>query len=120
MPNFARAEVTEGSAENLAEYRAFLKKLSVGQVVNLPLEQGETTRKVMRGLNAAAQQSGMRLSRIPSDERSVRFRVAAPEKRKVNISPAAARARAEKAKATRAGKRQATSAPAARRNRAAK
>jgi hypothetical protein len=107
MPNFARAEIST-TTEDLTPYKNFLRKLNVGQVVTLPLEQGETTRKVMRCLNAAARQLSMRLARLPSESHTVRFKVANPEKRVVNLSPEARRARVEKARATRAAKRQAS------------
>ena len=107
MPNFARAEIST-TAEDLTNYKSFLRKLTVGQVVTLPLEGGETSRKVMRALNAAAEQSGMRLSRLESPTDSVRFKVVPPEKRVVNISPEARRARIEKARATRAARRRAS------------
>jgi hypothetical protein len=107
MPDFARAEISTTS-EDLSAYKAFLRKLAVGQVVTLPLEDGETTRKVMRALNAAAVESNMRLSRLPSAEDSVRFKVVPEEKRTVNISPEARRARVEKARATRAARKRRT------------
>ena len=104
MPDFARAEIAT-TTEDLTSYKNFLRKLAVGQVVTLPLEEGETSRRVMRALNAAAEQSGMRLSRLGSSENSVRFRVVPPEKRVVNISPEARQARIEKARATRAARK---------------
>jgi hypothetical protein len=103
MPKFAQAEI-QSTTEDLSEYKAFLKGLKIGQVVSLPLDKGETSRKVMRALNAAAAESSMRLSRLPSSDDNVRFRVAQPEKRTVNLSPEAKRARAEKARATRASR----------------
>ena len=108
MPNFARAEIST-TTEDLTGYKNFLRKLTVGQVVTLPLEEGETTRKVMRALNSAAEQSGMRLARLESPPDAVRFKVASPEKRSVNISPEASRLRSEKARATRAAKAQSAS-----------
>ncbi len=104
MPDFAHAEISITS-EDLTEYKEFLRKLKVGALVKLPLKQGETPRKVMRALNLAARQSGMRLSRLPADAESVRFKVMPPDKRIVNISPEARRARVEKARATRAARR---------------
>ena len=104
MPDFSRAEISSTS-EDLSVYKTFLRKLSVGQTVTLPLEQGETSRKVMRALNAAAAQSSMRLARVASPEGSVRFRVAPAEKRAVHISPEVRQARIEKARATRAARR---------------
>lgn len=106
MPDFARAEIST-TTEDLTVYRNFLKRLAVGQVVNLPLEPGETSRKVMRSLNAAAEQNGMRVTRLGSDASAVRFKVAPPERRQVNISPEARQARIEKTRATRAAKKEA-------------
>lgn len=104
MPDFSRAEIAT-TTEDLSEYKAFLRKLTIGQVVTLPLEDGETSRRVMRALNAAAGENNMRLSRLPSDEQSVRFKVVPEERRAVNISAEARRARVEKAKATRASRK---------------
>ena len=112
MPKFARAEIAT-TAEDLTEYKNFLKKLTVGQVVTLPLDEGETSRKVMRALNSAADESGMRLTRLESPADSVRFKVAPPQKRAVNISPEARRARIEKARATRAARLEAMAGHAA-------
>ena len=103
VPNFAKAEIADTTAD-LSEYKTFLKRLAVGQVVRLPLDKGETSRKVMRSLNSAAHQSNMRLTRLPSGDGAVAFKVATPQKRAVNISPEARRARVEKAKATRAAR----------------
>jgi hypothetical protein len=101
MPDFKRAEITTGT-QDLSDYMTFLRKLQVGQAVSLPLEEGESTRRVMRSLNAAAGQLGMRLTRLPTSNGSVRFRVLSPDKRRVSISDESKRARVEKAKATRA------------------
>src|SRR3712207_4713521 len=106
MPDFARAQISN-TTEDLTSYKTFLRKLTVGQTVTLPLEQGETSRRVMRALNSAAAESSMRLARVPSPNGAVRFRVVAPEKRTVNISEDARRRRVEKARATRAAKRSA-------------
>lgn len=107
MPDFARAQISN-TTEDLTSYKTFLRKLSVGQTVTLPLEDGETSRKVMRALNAAAAECSMRLARVPSPGEAVRFRVVTPEKRTVNISEEARRRRVEKARATRAARRRAT------------
>jgi hypothetical protein len=104
MPDFARAKI-QSPAEELGEYKAFLRTLKEGQRVALPLEEGETSRTVMRGLNRAAAESQMRLLRLPSDRQSVRFVVHSAEKRSVNISPEKIRERTERAKATRAARR---------------
>ena len=111
MPKFAQAEITT-TTEDLTGYKTFLKKLTIGQVVTLPLEEGETSRKVMRSLNAAAAQSSMRLARVASPQDVVRFRVVPEQKRRVNISAEARRARVEKARATRAARAAASSGPA--------
>jgi hypothetical protein len=104
MPDFTRAQISN-TTEDLTGYKNFLRKLTVGQTVTLPLEGTETSRKVMRALNAAASESSMRLARVPSPAGSVRFRVVSPEKRRVNISEEARRRRVEKAQATRAARR---------------
>jgi hypothetical protein len=104
MPKFAQAEIAT-EAEDLSGYKTFLKKLSVGQVVTLPLDEGETSRKVMRALNTAAEQSNMRLARLASSDDVVKFKVVPEEKRAVNISAEARRARVEKARATRAARK---------------
>jgi hypothetical protein len=109
MPDFSRAQISN-TTEDLTSYKTFLRKLTVGQTVTLPLEEGETSRKVMRALNAAATESSMRLARVPSPPGSVRFRVVSPEKRTVNISEEARRRRVEKARATRAARRSAGAA----------
>jgi hypothetical protein len=105
MPDFSRAEIST-TTEDLQAYRTFLRKLTVGQAVTLPLEEGETPRSVMRHLNTAAQQSDMRLARLPSANGAVRFRVLSGEKREIHLTEEAKRARVEKAKATRAARRQ--------------
>lgn len=112
MPDFAKAEVSNETTD-LTPYRTFLKHLEVGQAVTLPLEQGETTRKVMRALNLAAGYNSMRLARLPSDNGAVRFRVLSPAKRKMNISKETKQARVEKSRATRAARRAEESQPEA-------
>jgi hypothetical protein len=104
MPDFDNAEVSDTSTE-LIPYLTFLKRLEVGQVVTLPLEQGESPRRVMRALNLAAGSSSMRIARLPSGAGAVRFRVISPAKRTVTITDEAKRARVEKAKATRAARK---------------
>ena len=104
MPDFTRAE-TSNTTSDLTAYITFLKKLSRGQTVTLPLEAGETPRTVMRAINAAAAESQLRLARLDSPSGTVRFRVLAPEKRALNLTEAAKQARVEKAQATRARRR---------------
>jgi hypothetical protein len=60
----------------------------------------------MRALNSAAQDAGMRITRLESDASSVRFKVVPAERRTIQISPEARRARAEKARATKMRNRQ--------------
>ena len=79
MPNFSRAEIVASPAD-LSTYTTFLRRLSAGQVVTLPLEEGESARQVMRSLNAAAAQSGMRLARLAAGDQSVRFRIVRPSR----------------------------------------
>jgi hypothetical protein len=104
MPDFTNAEVSNTSTD-LTPYLAFLKRLEVGQVVTLPLEQGESPRRVMRALNLAAGTSRMRIARLPSGAEAVRFRVIPPAKRTVTLTEEAKRARVAKAKATRAARK---------------
>ena len=104
MPDFAKADLSTES-QDLTAYRTFLKRLTVGQIVTLPLEDGETSRRVMRALNSAAAQSDVRLARLPASNGSVRFRVLPSEKRAINMTEAAKQARVEKAKATREARR---------------
>jgi hypothetical protein len=77
VPDFDRAQISTTTAD-LTPYAGFLRKLQVGQTVTLPLEEGESTRTVMRALNAAARQLGMRLARLPLAGGSLRFRVLPP------------------------------------------
>lgn len=106
MPDFTKAQVTTGTSQDLAAYKTFLKRLTVGQTVTLPLEPGETSRRVMRAVNSAASQSSMRLVRLPAAKDTVRFRVVPEEKRRVALTEEAKRARVEKARATRDARRQ--------------
>lgn len=109
VPDFKNAEVTT-VAEDLTQYNAFLAQYHQGQVVRLPLVEGETPRRVMRALNKAAAANGVRLIRLRSDEDHVRFRITSQQRRVVNLSEEARRARVEKARATRARNRAAAHA----------
>jgi hypothetical protein len=104
MPDFTRAEISNTTTD-LTAYITFLKKLSRGQTVTLPLEAGETTRTVMRAINTAAAESHLRLARLNSPSGTVRFRVLPPEKRTINLTEAAKWARVEKAQATQMRRR---------------
>jgi hypothetical protein len=104
MPDFTRAEISNTTTD-LTTYVTFLKKLSRGQTVTLPLEAGERPRTVMRAINAAAAESQLRLARLDSPSGTVRFRVLPPEKRALNLTNEAKQARVEKARATRARRR---------------
>ncbi len=104
MPDFKNAEVST-VVEDLSQYKAFLAQYVVGQVVTLPISTGETPRRVMRSLNKAAGANNVRLIRLRSDEGRVRFRMAPQERRVVNLSEEARRARVEKARETRARNR---------------
>jgi hypothetical protein len=98
MPDFTRAEISTTTTD-LTAYVTFLKKLSRGQTVTLPLDAGETTRTVMRAFNSAAAESRLRLARLNSPSGTVRFRVLAHGKRTINLTEEAKRARVAKAKA---------------------
>lgn len=111
MPDFTRAEIST-HAQDLTPYLTFLRRLSPGNVVTLPLEPGESRRRVMRTLNSAAGQVKVRLSRVDAPEGTVRFRVLPPEKRAITMSEEARRARVEKARATRAARRRNELSPA--------
>lgn len=105
MPAFHRAQIATSTAD-LTEYLTFLRPLKVGQSVTLPLEAGDTSRQVMRHLNAAAGEVHLRLQRLPSDAATVRFKVLPPEKRSVQPTEEAKRARVEKARANRDARKQ--------------
>lgn len=111
MPAFERAEITD-TADDLSDYKSFLRSLQVGQVVTLPLTADKSSRGVVRRLNAVAEQNKMRLTRLPAAAGAVRFKVAPAEKRAVSLTEEQKRARTEKARATRAA-RLATASPKA-------
>ncbi|NBO46957.1 MAG: hypothetical protein EBU85_08145, partial [Actinobacteria bacterium] len=103
VPFFEKAKVT-ATSEDLTSYMKFLEPLVYGQRVEQPIENGETTRKVMRSLNRAADRLNKRLVRIPSDASKVVFRVGRTERRKLNIPAEEIARRVAKAKATLAAK----------------
>jgi hypothetical protein len=105
MPDFTRAEISADTPD-LSAYRSFLKRLSPGQTVTLPLDEGETSRRVMRAMNAAAALSDLRLARLSSAPGTVRVRVLSGDKRSVNLTEEAKQARVAKARATRAARQQ--------------
>jgi hypothetical protein len=109
VPDFKNAQVTT-DVEDLSQYKTFLGEFAQGQVVKLPLYHGETPRRVMRALNKAAAANNVRLIRLRSADDEVRFRITSPERRVVNLSEEARRARVEKARETRARNRAATQA----------
>lgn len=101
MPIMSKAQITTGSSKNvdLAPYIEFCEGLAIGSRVVVPLEEGETSRVVMRAFNKAAKQSGRRLSRVATDPDSIGFRVLPLEKRAINMT---AEQRAERAAKIRA------------------
>lgn len=103
VPLFEKAKITDTS-EDLTPYMKLLEPLVYGQRVEQPLENGETTRKVMRSMNRAADRLNKRLVRIPSDSHKVVFRIGRAERRKLNISAEEIARRVAKAKATIAAK----------------
>jgi hypothetical protein len=100
MPDFSRAEIANETID-LTPYRTLLKRVAPGQTVTLPLEAGESPRRVMRAINAAARQSEVRLARVRSEAGAVRFRMLPPQKRAVTLSEEAKRSRGATARATR-------------------
>ena len=103
MPMFEKAKISN-SSEDLTSYMKFLEPLVYGQRVEQTIESGETTRKVMRSLNRAADRLNKRLVRIPSDASKVVFRIGRTERRKLNIPAEEIARRVAKAKATIASK----------------
>jgi hypothetical protein len=100
MPDFSSAEITS-ETQDLTPYRAFFERLRVGQVVTLPLEAGEGSRRVMRALNTVAREHAVRLARLPSPADAVRFRVLPGEKRRVALAEDTKRARGAKTRTPR-------------------
>ncbi|CAA9282310.1 MAG: hypothetical protein AVDCRST_MAG77-3960 [uncultured Chloroflexi bacterium] len=80
MPAFDRAVIAQ-HAEDLTEYETFLRQLTPGQEVRLPIEPGESSRVVARRLNTAASSVGIRLQHHPRTVGAVAFRVMPGEKR---------------------------------------
>lgn len=103
VPMFEKAKISN-SSEDLTSYMKFLEPLVYGQRVEQKIESGETTRKVMRSLNRAADRLNKRLVRIPSDSTKVVFRIGRTERRKLNIPAEEIARRVAKAKATVAAK----------------
>jgi|APCry1669189034_1035192.scaffolds.fasta_scaffold80094_1 hypothetical protein len=103
VPMFEKAKISN-SSEDLTSYMKFLEPLVYGQRVEQTIESGETTRKVMRSLNRAADRLNKRLVRIPSDSTKVVFRIGRTERRKLNIPAEEIARRVAKAKATVAAK----------------
>jgi len=103
VPMFEKAKISN-SSEDLTSYMKFLEPLVYGQRVEQTIESGETTRKVMRSLNRAADRLSKRLVRIPSDSTKVVFRIGRTERRKLNIPAEEIARRVAKAKATIAAK----------------
>lgn len=101
MPEFKTAASAIAIAD-LAPYKAFLAQYMRGQVITLQLSVGETNRSVMRQLNAAATENGVRLARLRSPEGSVRFRILPQEKRPSSLSADQIAERTRKASITRA------------------
>lgn len=101
MPLFSKAKVEMAAIEDISKEIEFLETIVIGHVVSIPLGKDEGTRDTMRRLNRAAKQVGKRLSRIPTDASTVKFKVHPIEKRPVNISAEQRRERVVKAQETR-------------------
>lgn len=74
----AKKSALEIRPQDLTKYVRYLRKLNDGNVVTMPLSEGETQRIVMRYFNQAATQLGVSLQRLPTDSLSVRFKVSQP------------------------------------------
>jgi len=103
MPVFDKAIVSTETVD-LGPLVKFLTPIQFGNRVSLPLSENETSRKVMRNLNRAAAKCGKRLVRIPSDEKTVFFKIVPVEKRTVNMSAEQRAARVLKSKSTRSAR----------------
>jgi len=103
MPNFDAATIHK-TTEDLTEVLSFLRTVSVGEQVVLPLSTGERSNRAMRSLNAAAKQLSLRLARRKSADTEVIFKVMPVAKRPVSITAEAKAERVAKAKATRSRK----------------
>lgn len=110
MPILSKAQVTVGPVTaqtdnvDIAPYLEFMSGLQVGSKVILPLEEGENARAVMRTLNRAAKQTGVRLGRVNTDLGSVGFRVRPLEKRSITMSEEVREARRQRMALVRAAR----------------
>ena len=101
MPLFSKAKVEMAAVEDISKEIEFLESITIGNIVSIPLGKEEGTRDTMRRLNRAAKHVGKRLSRIPTDASTVKFKVQPIERRVVNLSAEQRIARVAKAKETR-------------------
>lgn len=101
MPLFSKAKVEMSAVEDISKEIEFLESITIGNIVSIALGKEEGTRDTMRRLNRAAKHVGKRLTRIPTDSSSVKFKVQPLERRIVNLSAEQRIARVAKAKETR-------------------
>lgn len=76
MPKFTTAVVTKTSnTVDLTEAKNFLASQPTGARINLEMEENETSRQVMRVLNASAKELGIKIFRIAATKTAVMFRI---------------------------------------------
>ena len=76
MPNFSTAIVHENTSKtDLTEAKNFLSAQRAGSKITIDMEENETSRQVMRVLNASAKELGIKLFRIGATKTSVIFRI---------------------------------------------
>lgn len=90
MPNYSAARIVNRVEKNETAFKeaaAFLETVSIGDVIRLTLENGETSRSAMRALNGGAKQAGRKLFRMSASNTEVVFRIVkAQENRKANTT----------------------------------
>lgn len=102
MPDFEAAIITRNQGVDLEPSLGFLHPINPGTNVSLDLVEGETSRKVMRALNAAAKLQAKRLVPLPGHSaQRIHFKVMPLAKRAPSVSGEAAKERARKGQATR-------------------
>lgn len=104
MPAFTQVKVAPLQNGTNVDLTPYLKLLGdnnkPGTRITLPLEKGDRPRVVMRHINKAADQMGVRLRRIPTAASVVEVVIINPEKRPTSLTPEQIKARGEKIRAT--------------------
>jgi hypothetical protein len=110
MPEFSSAKIVKSASGALVDLTPYLKLLQSndqpGSRIILPLEQGDRSRVIMRNMNRAADQSGMRIRRsLPGTPNAIDIVVMNPEKRSLNLTDEQRAERGAKIKAARMANR---------------